>query len=149
MVEEEGAGSGARRGGEGFGDGGSADKRERRKKRRVEGEVLGDLEAKMVESFREEDIFDDGFVDVRAGGLDERVKGTSFDMTVTPEIHRRTVPVVTDKLAGTDVDRGEVVVFGGGGNEGERAARRETLKAQRSLRGGRIENAESRHTRDP
>ena len=54
-----------------------------------------------------------GFVDVMAGGLDERGKGTSFDMTVTPEIDRRTVPVVTDKLAGTDADRGKVVVVGG------------------------------------
>ena len=68
MVEEEGAGSGASRRGEGFGDGGSADKRGWRKMRRVEGEVLGDLEAKMVEDFREEDIIDDGFVDVGAGG---------------------------------------------------------------------------------
>ena len=54
----------------------------------------------MVEDFREEDVVDDGFVNVGAGGLDERSKGPSFDMTVAPEVHRSTVPVVTDKLTG-------------------------------------------------
>ena len=116
MVEKEGTGSGARRGSEGFSDGGNADRSgRRRKKRRVDGEELGDLEAKVIQGFREEDVVNDGFVEVGAGGLNERSKETPFDMTVAPEIHRSAVPVVTDKLAGTDADGGEVVVVGGGG----------------------------------
>ena len=67
----------------------------------------------MVEGFRKEDVVDDGFVDVGAGGLDERCKGTSFDMAVAPEIDRRAVTVVADELAGTDADREEVVVVSG------------------------------------
>ena len=59
MVEEEGAGSGARGRREGFSDGRN-------------GEELRDLEAKVVEGFREEDVVDDGFVSVGAGGLNER-----------------------------------------------------------------------------
>ena len=78
-----------------------------------------------------------------AGGLDERSKGPSFDMAVAPEIDSSTITVVVDELTG---DRGKVVVVGSGEIRGERAARRETLKAHRSLR---IENAEWRQTRDP
>ena len=102
---------------------------------RVGGEELGDLEAKVVEGFREEDVVDDGFVNVGAGGLDERSKGPSFDMTVTPEIHRRTVPVVTNKLAGTDADRGEVVVVGGGGDEGGTSSEEGDVEGPKVLEG--------------
>ena len=79
-------------------------------KRRVDGEELGDLESKVIQNFREEDVVNDGFVEVGAGGLDERSEETPFDMTVVPQINRSAVPVVTDKLAGTDADGGEVVV---------------------------------------
>ena len=85
-MEKEGTGSGARRGSEGFSDGGNADRSgRRRKKRRVDGEELGDLEAKVIQNFREEDVVNDGFVEVGAGGLNERSKETPFDMTVAPE----------------------------------------------------------------
>ena len=49
--------------------------------------------------------------------MDERSKGTSFGMTVAPEIQRSTVAVVADELAGADANRGEVVVVGGGGDK--------------------------------
>ena len=68
----------------------------------------------MVEGFRKEDVIDDGFVDVGAGGLDEGSKVPFFSVAVAPEIDGRAVTVVADELTGTDADRGEVVVVGCG-----------------------------------
>ena len=56
-------------------------------------------------------------------------------MTVTPEIHRCTVPVVTNKLAGTDADRGEVVVVGGGGDEGGASSEEGDVEGPQVLEG--------------
>ena len=56
-------------------------------------------------------------------------------MTVAPEIHRSAVPVVTDKLAGTDADGGEVVVAGGRGDEGGASSEEGDVEGPQVLEG--------------
>ena len=60
--------------------------------------------------------------------MDERSKGPSFDMAVAPKVNRSTITVVVDKLTGTDADRVEVVVVGGG--EDKRGASSEKVDVE-------------------
>ena len=74
--------------------------------------------------------------------MDERCKGTPFNMAVAPKVDRSTVPVVVDELAGTDADSGEVVVVGGGGNEGGASSEERDVEGPQVLE--RWANRESR-----
>ena len=86
---------------------------------------------------------------MRAGELDERSKGPSFDMAVAPKVDSSTITVVVDELTGTDAERGKVVVVDSGGDKRGASSEEGDVEGPQVLECGRIENAESRQTRDP
>ena len=100
---------------------------------------------------RKEDVTDEGAVDGGAGRIRKRNEGEirSRKVAIPPEVDGRSIAVVSDELNPSKVDRRECVVLKAGPDVREREARRATLKAQRSLRGGRMEKRSRRQTREP
>ena len=94
-----------------------------------------------------ESVIDHRLVNSRAGDGRERDEGAVWKVAPVPEVNSCGVAVVRDKPAMFDPDMGQGVVVCV--NRGERTARRLTLNAQRSLRGGRTCQREPAQTRVP